>query len=132
MTRVAIELLITVAVHAAVAWTLHTWGCWVARRRGGTGWRYAAVMPVGAFWLALIGIAISRFLLVPAWRTPDDPTHIAAAVSAALNATATFAALAAALYVASLVTFAVGTLRRAPQVTASRASARRPAPAPRG
>jgi hypothetical protein len=113
MARVVFELVITLAVHGAIAWSLHRWGCWVARRRGGLRWRYAAVLPVGGFWLAVIGIVFSTFILVRAWQTAGNATDVAEAVSASLNATATLAALSAALYVTSLVAFTVGTLRRA-------------------
>lgn len=118
VSTVIIELLVVVAVHAAVAWSLHAWGRWVAERQSGTGWRYAAVMPVGGFWLAMIGIVVSIFLLLITWRkvdhgdAADRATSLAEGVAMSLNLTATFAALSGALYVASLVAFAVGTLRR--------------------
>jgi hypothetical protein len=94
------------------------WGLGVAERRGGGRWRLAYGLPAAAFWVALIGMAVSTVLLVHTWRTSmssgraDRATVLAEGIAVTMNLTAVFSGLAGLLYVAAGVMAAIGTLGR--------------------
>ncbi len=100
-----LQLLVTVA--------LDQWGRWVSRRRGGA-FRYAVWMPALAFLLQVIGVAIATTLLVRAFDAvaSTDPMHKAAqlaeSISSAMSFSAPFLLVSSVLFVASVITFAIG------------------------
>lgn len=113
-----------------VSLALFAWGRWVARRRGGTGWRRAAWMPIAALVLSVVGMVVSTVTLVAAFDAiatadpADKARQLAQHISEAMNATALFAVPSTLLYAASFVSFAIGSLLR------PRASALTPDPSP--
>lgn len=111
-------LLSAAAVQVLVTLGLHAWGRWVAARQGGRWWRRASWMPLLGLGLALLGIAATVILLVQAFGALSgvDAANRASALSdgiaRAMVATAATAPVSSLLYLASLVVFSVGSLRR--------------------
>ena len=114
----AFAILAAVGFQALVFVGLHFWGRYVARRQGGRWWKRASWMPLVAFILSAIGVMLTTYFLVHAFRaiTNVDPsmkaTMLAQGISNAMNCTALFALPSWALFLASVIVFAVGSLKR--------------------
>lgn len=114
----ALPALLGFAVHIGVVVALYAWGRRVAARHGGVWWQRASKLPLVAFASELLGVALTVVFLVRSFGALDrvDASHkaevLARSISNAMNASAVFVVLAALLYLASVVVFAVGTLRK--------------------
>jgi hypothetical protein len=96
---------------------LSAWGRWVARRHGTVGWRRAAMLPWIAFAFAAIGVASTAFFLLhglSAMHSASDRKAelLTNAIGNAMWSTVLTAIPAYALYLASIVAFVIGTLRK--------------------
>lgn len=109
----------TLLVHLLFVLGLFFWGRWVARRLGTRGWRRAAWLPLAA--LGLEGMAFAVFVVLVVSGFLDvghlqDPSAKTSALSLHISTASGWASFvgvpAAALYVASVVTFSVGSFRR--------------------
>jgi hypothetical protein len=111
-------VLAAIGFQALVTVGLHFWGRYVARRQGGRWWKRASWMPLVAFVLSAVGVSLTTYFLVRAFRaiTNVDPsqkaTMLARGISNAMNCTALFAFPSWALFLASIVVFAVGSIKR--------------------
>jgi len=114
----AAALFAAVGFQALVTVGLHFWGRHVARRQGGRWWRRAAWMPLGAFVLSVVGVALTAYWLAHSFRAiatvaPSmKTTMLARGISNAMNCTALFTFPSWALFLASVVVFAVGSFKR--------------------
>lgn len=114
----ALPALLGFAVHVGIVVALYAWGRWVAARHGGAWWQRASKLPLVAVASELLGVALTAVFLVHSFGALDrvDPSHkaevLARSISNAMNAAAVFRGIAALLYLASVVVFAVGTLRK--------------------
>ncbi len=114
----ALPALLGFAVHVGVVVALYAWGRRVAARHRGVWWQRASKLPLVAVASELVGVALTAVFLVQSFGALDrvDPSRkaemLARSISNAMNATAVFGVLAALLYVASVVVFAIGTLRK--------------------
>jgi hypothetical protein len=112
------QFLVGAFVQTAISVGLWTWGRSVARRRGGAFWRWFAWAPLVALGLSVVGTALSVWLLIRAFGAVSDgdpttkATVLARGISEAMNVTAALVLPSWALYLASLIAFLVGTLRR--------------------
>jgi protein-S-isoprenylcysteine O-methyltransferase Ste14 len=111
-------ILSAAAVQALVTLGLHAWGRWVAARQGGRWWRRASWMPLLGLVLALLGIGTTVVLLVQAFGAlsgvdaADRASALSDGIARAMVATAATAPVSALLYLASLIVFTVGSVRR--------------------
>jgi hypothetical protein len=123
-TSALITLLLLGIGQLVFALALFAWGRWVGRRQGGAGWRCLAWVPLIAGGIALTGIAWSSVYFARAFdavETADasmKATLLAENISSAMNTTAWFALPTWALYLACIIAFFVGSLRR-PRATPS-------------
>jgi len=107
---VLIQILFTLA--------LHFWGRWVARRQAGRWWRRASWLPLLGLALSATGMIWGSLSLVRAFQSVAsvDPsqkaTHLAEAISSAMNCAALLAPPSWACYLTALVVFIVGSARR--------------------
>lgn len=115
-------VLVLVAGQLAAIVALIVWGRWVAQRVPGTLWSAAAWMPVLGLVLQLVGGCGSGAMMVRAFQSVGsvDPasraTVLAQSISTATNVAALTFLTAVALYVTSVVVFAIGTAQaRAPR-----------------
>jgi hypothetical protein len=108
------------AGHIAIVFGLFTWGRWVARRHNRAFWHRAA-------WMSLVGLALEGLGFIVALAIfagsfggiVDSPgaseaTALALAISRAMNWGVPIAAPTLLLYVASVVTFTIGSVKKAP------------------
>jgi hypothetical protein len=113
---VLFSVLFAIGVHAIFGFGLYFWGRWVARRRGSAGWRRASLMPLFALGLAALGVVIPTVMMLGAFSdvASVEASHKAAvlarSISEAMNLAALFALPSALLYLASLVSFIVGSV----------------------
>ncbi len=122
MAGAEISILLSVVgaagVQLLVSLGLYAWGRRVARRQGTRPWRRAAWLPNVALGLSVAGASVSAFYVVRAFGAISrvDAAHkahlLAEGISTAMNCAAAFALPSWALYVASVVVFTIGTVRR--------------------
>jgi hypothetical protein len=108
-----------VTIQVTVSLALRAWGKWVASRQGqGIWWRRAAWAPVVALLLAIVGVGLTCAQLVHAFSlanltSADQRSFVLAeGIARAMRTTGWTVPLSWLLYVASLVIFAIGSLRR--------------------
>lgn len=124
---VVVPLLVAIAFHVALSLALHAWGRRVARRCQGRWWRRASWAPLAALGLSVVGMSMTVWRLTRGFGEVgrEDPAYKAEAlsrhISDAMQWTLLFGGPAAALYLAGVVTFLVGTLRRPDDGPAARA-----------
>jgi len=92
------------------------WGRSVAKKRGGRGWLLASYLPLLAATASMVGVFFTIVGLIRAFGAVAhaDPsskaTLLAEGIATAMWATALGVGVSLVLYVASIVTFAVGEL----------------------
>jgi MotA/TolQ/ExbB proton channel family len=97
---------------------LFAWGRSVANKRMGRGWRLASYMPLIAVISSMLGFLLTVLGLLRAFSAvanvdpSEKASHLAAGISMAMWATAIGMGISVLLYVASIVTFAIGELTR--------------------
>lgn len=107
-----------VVILAGVSIAMVLWGRWVARRHPTAAWRLASHIPLAALGLAALQYATTAYLITRAFgqvssAMPDQKARmLAEAISEAMNWGAVFGLPALLLYLASGVTFLLGTIRR--------------------
>lgn len=103
---------------------LFAWGRSVAKRRGGRSWRLASYMPLIAVISSMLGFLLTVFGLIRSFGAVAsvDPSQKAAQLSAgiamAMWATAIGLGISVVLYIASIVTFAIGELTKPRPISA--------------
>lgn len=118
------SIAVGVVIQLIVSLGMYAWARWVARRHGGRAWRLASWMPLVALVLSVTGLVWSVTLLVRAFEATaavnaaDRATYLSEEISVAMNCAAIFALPSWALYLASLVTSFVGSVRK-PRAAAS-------------
>ena len=100
---------------------LFAWGRSVAAKHGTRGWRAASWMPIVALVVHHIGIVGTIVGLVQAFGAVSDAPaadraqQLSDGIATAMMATLIGVIASVALYLASIVTFTVGSLREAPK-----------------
>ncbi len=113
-------ILVAIGVQAGASVGLWLWGRWVARRRGGQGWKLAAGVPWAALGLSVLSVCTTVVWLVRGFGAVEhiDPARKAAvlaqSISDAIHVGGVLALLAGALYLAALVAFIFGSLKAPP------------------
>jgi hypothetical protein len=112
------SIAVGVVVQVVVSLAIYAWARWVARRQGGRGWRIASSMPLVALVLSVTGLAWSVTLLSRAFEATaavnaaDRATYLSEGIAVAMRVAAIFALPSWGLYLGSLVTSFVGSVRR--------------------
>lgn len=105
-------------LNIAVPIALFAWGRSVANRRGGRGWRLASYLPLVAALASMVGVFLTVLGLMRAFGATastdaaSKATVLSEGIATAMWGTAIGMGLSIALYVASVVTFAVGELTK--------------------
>jgi hypothetical protein len=113
-----VAMLIGIAILVLFTWALRVWGRHVAQRQGGVWWRRAAWIPFLGFGATAFGLTwtvialMQTFDSISTMEPAQKATALDQGISQAMFATTVLLPVSGVLYVASIVVFMAGTLRR--------------------